>query len=403
MYGNQNHINLLVLVLFLMIPIALCAKEPRQDTAKPVSFYFGGFVKADFIRTWYHDGMIERNLLLNDFHIPSQIPLVGEPSQTLHFHAKESRFDFDIVSRLGNQKLEGFIEVDFLLSEQGNEVVSNSFSPRLRHFYIRWDGLLVGQTWSTFMITTLPLDLDLNGAMDGTVINRQVMLRYEVDNWWFAIENPTTYFTGTDDPDSSNYISESDLWPDVVIRKNFNTNRVELSVAGIARFLRATNSRYDQPAQAFGYGISAGGKIGIGKRGDEIRTVFTAGNGLGRYLAAAFIPDGFIQNNALHTRPTLSGFFSINHYWLKDLLSSNFNAAAFYSLGDKSMLNGWMNEHCYSVSGNLKYEPVQGLLFGIEVMYAYRQTADGTNGAMTRIQFSTKYRFGYTNKAAIEK
>lgn len=104
---------------------------------------------------------------------------ITDPNFNLDFHVKESRFNFDVQTQIKGQTIHGFIELDFLFSGQGNEKISNSFSPRLRHFYFEWKRLLVGQTWSSFMIVVIPDDLDLAGAMDGIVFIRQPQIRYK--------------------------------------------------------------------------------------------------------------------------------------------------------------------------------------------------------------------------------
>lgn len=47
----------------------------------------------------------------------------------------------------------GFIEIDFYgeaVSGGGNELITNSSKPRLRHAYIKYKNVLAGQTWTTF-------------------------------------------------------------------------------------------------------------------------------------------------------------------------------------------------------------------------------------------------------------
>ena len=113
-------------------------------------FAFGGYIKTDFINTWYMNGEVGSESPFRDFHLPSQIP-IGPRDENfgLDFHVKESRFNFDVTTKILGQEIHGFLELDFILSSQGDEKVSNSFNPRLRHFYFEWDRLLIGQTWST--------------------------------------------------------------------------------------------------------------------------------------------------------------------------------------------------------------------------------------------------------------
>jgi hypothetical protein len=120
-------------------------------------FAFGGYIKTDFINTWYMNGEVGSESPLRDFHLPSQIPIgPRDKNFGLDFHVKESRFNFDVTTKILGKEIHGFLELDFILSSQGDEKVSNSFNPRLRHFYFEWDRLLIGQTWSTFMIVVVP-------------------------------------------------------------------------------------------------------------------------------------------------------------------------------------------------------------------------------------------------------
>ena len=180
-------------ILLLALATSVWGQSQAIDSTE---FAFGGYVKTDFINTWYRNGEPGSESPLRDFHLPSQIP-IGPRDENfgLDFHVKESRFNFDVTTRILGQQIHGFLELDFLLSGQGDEKVSNSFNPRLRHFYFEWDHLLIGQTWSTFMIVVVPDDLDFFGATEGIVASRQPMIRYKHKNWMFALENPETTLT----------------------------------------------------------------------------------------------------------------------------------------------------------------------------------------------------------------
>ena len=86
--------------------------------------------------------------------------------------------------------------MDFLLPPGGNERVSNSYNPRLRHAFFTYGKWLFGQTWSTFQdVGALPESVDFLAASDGIVFERQPMVRYSSAGWQFAIENPETTIT----------------------------------------------------------------------------------------------------------------------------------------------------------------------------------------------------------------
>ena len=88
-------------------------------------------------------------------------------------------------------KLGTFIEMDFLVSGQGNETVSNSYSPRLRHAFITYDKWLFGQTWMTFFnVGALPENLDFVGPTEATIFGRQPMIRYTSGGLQLALGKP---------------------------------------------------------------------------------------------------------------------------------------------------------------------------------------------------------------------
>jgi hypothetical protein len=51
------------------------------------------------------------------------------------------------------------------------------------------------------------------------------------------------------------------------------------------------------------------------------------------------------------------------------------------------------NKSSWSVLGNLFYSPLPKLDIGAELRYAERELENGTDGDLTRLQFTTKYSF----------
>lgn len=114
----------------------------------------------------------------------------GQATETSHtgFNVRESRISFKVQ----HGEVSGFFEID-MYGGGGNEVVSNSSNPRLRHYYITYKNWMIGQNWSTFMpLHALPEALDFGGPHVGEVFIRETQIRYTHGNWQFAIENPET-------------------------------------------------------------------------------------------------------------------------------------------------------------------------------------------------------------------
>lgn len=388
-----------------MILIYFPLTGQTDDTKeRKTTFKFGGYVKADFLNSWYNNGDVEDTSPLKDIHFPAQIP-VGESNQNfnLDYHVKESRFNFDVKTKLLDKDIHGFVEVDFLLSTQGNERVSNSFAPRLRHFYFEWGDLLIGQTWSTFMIVVVPDDLDFAGAAEGLVFNRQPQIRYTHKNWQFALENPET--TVMDFQDATVVETEKEIFPDVIARRNFNLKNGFIGVSFLNRVLSGKTEDEDEVKKQYAFGLSGGGKIFVGDRGSDFRFMATYGSGLGRYTALGFTAGGVLdEDQNINGIGTVNGYVAYNHYWKPEKWSSSFNISAFQAFNDMDLVSEEANDRAFSLSANLKFTPAKVLMFGVEFMHAYRALANNDiDGSFNRIQFSAKYSFGYNNTVTNEK
>ena len=380
-----------------MISNLVVAQEEGTNT----TFKFGGYIKADYLNSLYKNGDVGESSPLRDYHLPGQIPVgVLDQNFDLDFHAKETRFNFDVKTNIMGKEIHGFIEMDFIASKGGDEKVSNSFNPRLRHAFFEWDRLLVGQTWSTFMVVVIPDEIDFAGVMDGLVFIRQPQFRIKAGSWWFSLENPETTIVRY--MESATIVTESEIIPDVVARKNFEGEWGGWSVAVMGRTLHAAADSVRE--SAFGYGITTGGKIRLGSRGDDLRVMATYGSGLGRYLSAGFLPGAAVDDvNLLNPIGALNGYIAFNHFWSPEKWSSSFSVSAYQAFHDDFIVSPEINQMSFKISGNLKWDPIEQLRFGIEYMYAGRKLMGGTDGTMHRIQLAAKYFFGYRNTVANEK
>ena len=203
------------------------------------SFKFGGYVKLDTIYSDYGSGSYSG--AGRDFYIAGTVPVGpkgADGESYLDFHAKESRINFRSTHLLDNgDKLGTFIEMDFLLAPGGDERISNSYQPRLRHAFLTYNNWLFGQTWMTFFnVGALPENLDFVGPAESTIFGRQAMIRYTSGNWQFAIENPETTITPYEG--GGRIVTDDNRVPDLVLRYNLKGDWGAFTAAGIVRQLR---------------------------------------------------------------------------------------------------------------------------------------------------------------------
>ncbi|QDF75734.1 MULTISPECIES: DcaP family trimeric outer membrane transporter [Shewanella] len=351
-------------------------------------FKFGGYVKADVMFSDYSNGAPDSGNLSRQFYVPGTIyGTPGNGEQVVDFQARESRFNFKTVTDLDGHKLTGFIELDFMTHTDGNERVSNSYSPRIRHAFVSFDNWTVGQTWTTFQNPgALPENLDFVGAADGTPFVRQTQVRYTNGGFQFALENPET--TVTPNGGGGRITSGSGMVPDFVVRYNFNTQGgSKFTLAGLARQLNLDKGDID--SQTMGYGVSFTGVIPIGD--DDFKLSATAGDGMGRYMALNYANAGVLDADGdIETISSYGGFASYRHWW-NDKWRSSFTLSGFKADNDVALTGGLVNEESYSGYINLLYSPVKPMTVGVEYMYAENTKQNGDKGELNRVIFSVKY------------
>lgn len=364
--------------------------------AEGTTYAFGGYAKFDAMFSDYSAGAPGSGDLGRQFYLPSAIPTGPNVSSDLvaDFQGRETRLFFraDTVTE-GGDKIGGYVEMDFLTHGDGNELVSNSYSPRLRHAFLKYNGWLFGQTWSTFQdVAALPENLDFVGPAEGTTFVRQSQVRYTTGAWEFAVENPETFYSIEDG--ASRQASGTDTMPDLVARYTFKLdNGGFIKVAGLVRQLDVHNASMDVNESAFA--VSASGKFMFGK--NDLRVMATAGAGVGRYLGLAAGVDAVatldVNDNytGLKAVDEMGAFVSYRHIW-NDQWRSNFTYG-YLSIDNPVEAPTGVTKEASSIHANLIYTLGPKLDIGAEIMMADRELENGADGDMTRLIISAKYAF----------
>lgn len=369
------------------------AQEDKGFRVGKTTVAFAGYVKTDAISQRTSGGQLPGNSILRDFLIPGAIPVGGEESGfDTDFSARQSRFIFKTATDVGSDhQLNSQIELDFMVTDGGDERVSNSFTPRLRQAFITYDNWLFGQAWSTFQnVGALPDSLDFIGVTPGTVFDRQPMVRWTKGGLQIAVEQPETAVTNSA---GGRVLAGDDQLPDVVGRYNWTGDWGSVSAAGIVRQLHVSKDDLNGVDDAaWAYGLSLSGKLNVGER-DDLRFMATAGDGLGRYIGVNIVNDAAIDSEGkLDPIFTYSGFAAYRHYWSPRVRST---IAGSYFKADNPVLltTDQVTDESWNALANIIWSPVDPLDIGIELMYAERSLEDGRSGNLQRVQISTRYNF----------
>ena len=355
------------------------------------SYSFGGFIKATATFSDYSDGDLGANSGLRDFYIPGAIPVGGtSESQDFDFSAKETRINFKSSHQLENGKtIKTHLEMDFLLPPGGNERVSNSYNPRLRHAFFTYDKWLFGQTWSTFQdVKALPEAVDFLAAPDGIVFERQPMIRYSNGPWQFAIENPET--TVTPFGGGGRIVADDNGTPDFVARYNHKADWGHISFAALLRSLAYENGAIDDSESSNGFSVT--GKFKVGDK-DDIRFNLATGSGMGRYVGLNTANGAVLDANGnLNAIDSTLGAVAYRHHW-----NSEWRTNIIYSGmdvdNDTNLTGTGVTSSVRSYQLNLLYSPVPKLTLGVGLLDANRELESGLDGDMQRIIFTAKYGF----------
>ena len=282
----------------------------------------------------------------------------------------------------------GYIELDFLVTGQGNERVSNSFSPRIRRAYIDYGNWRLGQEWSTFQNTSaIPESASFLTLSEGQVFVRQAQIRYTKGAFQFALENPNATVA---DIGGGSIESDSSYVPDIVARYNWKGDFGNVSLSALGRQLRLERAGVDE--QTFGYGVNLAGRINLWGR-DDFRFNAVAGEGLGRYVALNTF-DGAALNPTtgdLEAIPVFGGFGVWRHPFT-DTTRINIGYSALVA-DNPSYIAGTEPRFVHSAYAALLWDPLPKFTVGGEVLVGRRELENGNSGDIARVTFSTKYSF----------
>lgn len=331
------------------------------DTTLSVS----GFIKLDVVAGSNGNG--SRNAYA--IGIPRNLAGFAKSDQNdwkTGFSARETRFGIGSKTvNVAGHDLTTYIEMDFNtgIDEGGNEVVSNSYNPRLRLAYGSWNGFDFGQAYTTFTdLAALPEILD-QGKQAAFIYSRQPLVRYNMavpgGKLMMSVENPEDGFGSTSYDDQS--------YPDIAARYQIRNDFGIYSLAGIVRNLEDNTA--DETTLTGAVSLSARIPT-IGK--DDLRLQYSYG-ALGRYMGLLSYPDfnrEELANGNVEPLKTYGATAAYRHFWTpqwRSTLSLSHTEIADDINSAASTLSYF--DSATSVHANLLWSAHEKLTLGLE--YAY--------------------------------
>lgn len=303
--------------------------------------------------------------------------------------------DFNNEPRTGNAAVYGK-DLNVYTQQQ-----TNSYGFRVRHAYGQFAGLLIGQTWSTFMdVDNSPETTDYNGPIGSTFI-RQPQIRYtygtpDYGSFTAALENSASYAY---DASGATMPSSHSRMPDLVVRWDKGFSWGSMSIRGVTQETRVDDGA-GAKGQARGWG--AGSTVFVKTRGNQdfLSLAVTYGDGIGRYFnyveGAAFDA----ATRKMHLERVIG---VVAGYQLKLSPLVRINAVYGYQQNfdngytDFIVANG-LDSGRFGINRKVQqahlgpiFTPVKGVDLGVEAIWAERKTLAGEKGEMLRLNFMAKY------------
>lgn len=314
-------------------------------------------------------------------------------------------------SRLGLKTVTGTAEGDLTTVVEG-DFWGGDF--RLRQAYGRWNGITAGQTWSnfhTFVGTTETLDF--TGPLGRDSVLRQSQLRYSTGGLHIALEDPDgvpsgkSFTGGYDGTVNGQSIAGVDVdrknsLPDLSVRYESRYGAGRFSTAAVVRevgFDDGSNSDSE-----IGWGAFIAGSYPL-TSSLVVRAQLTGGEGIGGYMKGNPAPAAYRIGNTLHSLTAWGGTLGAT----LDVGPGAFNLAYSYTHTDwddaiddgltvvnEDAADDFVNaydETYQLVHLNYLWQPTKQITYGVEIAHARRETVDGRDGAITRLQGSAIYKF----------
>lgn len=376
------------------LQISATPSAPAINMSPHTTFSYKGYVKVDALASRFSAGELASSSAGRDFYLPSSTPVGnGNSSQVFDLHAKQTRINFGTKTALDNGKtLSSQVELDFMVSLDGNERATNGYEPEIRHAFIQYDQWILGQTWSNFMdVKALPDTLDFIGPSEGTVFVRQAQLRFTQGGLSVALENPETTLSTTLAAPNNNMVSGDGRLPDVTARYVHDLGKQgHLSAALLLRELRHDNNGQDDTEIATGVNVS--GRLNLNST-CNLRGAIHYGQGIGRYVGANLVNDAVLDaQDQLHLIDVTAGFVAFQHQWQPKLRSS-VGVSMFKADIPTNIIGTGLTEKSQSAHANLIYNVTPSFEVGAELLHGERELSSGLDGKVDRLQFAAKYSF----------
>ena len=331
-------------------PPTFLAAPKVVDLGGGVTLDFYGYIKADFIKDYDFD-LGDTTSGLIRIGLPNGAP----PGENTREHLRETRIGFNV-------------ERDDLFAKfEGDFFGGDSFELRLRHAYVSYAGVMIGQNWMHWMsVDNLARTNDFQGPV-GLPFARLPQLRYTWDN------GSGLFLSGAIEEDP---ISDNDVFVSLAAKKEYDWGF--LRAAGMWRDTDVNQTRIN------GWGLNLSSVVTPWQNG-KIKANFVTGNGTVDLLTDGWSGVSVYDGDEV---PYNAFTVSIEQKFLED-----FAVGAAYGRSTVDRASGSETKRLETVHITGWYEATDNIRFGLEYFNGKRHQGDGASFDAGRVQFSSVITF----------
>lgn len=336
----------------------------------------------------------------NDF-VTSLIPIPTHHFGQFKIFANQSRFNLKVVGRIKKRTIVSFIEGNF-------NGTNNAF--KLRHAYVSFLGLTIGQTWSTFMdLQAAPFTIDGEGP-NNQISGRHPMIRYTYyykDILDVAVAAEMSEILMTELPVLPFKVyNQPQRTPDFTAHIKYDGNFGHIQLGGVFRMMNYGDSL--QPKKSLfipGGGVSISGTFHLWKDA-MLYYQLNGGKGIATYIQdLSFynydVLPGFnglrINSSKMSTVWMYGGYIGLQQHWTKKLHSNVVYGITKLETPDNSKYFEVLVPSYYKygqyVAINTLWNFFDYATAGIEILWGERVNLNGEKGHAHRVNLLMQYNF----------
>lgn len=322
--------------------------------------------------------------------VPAKIPVAGDPTEggggEFNMNANGSQIRWDVRAPNASGSPRFYYQNDFF-GQSGSDM-----KYRLQHLYGSVHNIVGGFTYGVFENPDAwPDTVDYEGPNAVNFARRPLVhYKHKLNDTWnatFGVEKPDIYIDTTGDDTATTETPMPDLGANL---RWENSDLGHMQFSAIVRSLSVDSPTLGDETVA-GWGFNVGGGLNV-TGNDTVLALVNYGEGIGGMgNDTSFVNSdaAFNANGELEALPYWSAMLALTHKW-----NEKWRSTATYGYANLDNTDGQTGDSYHAttyVSANVVCQLRKQLTVGLEGLYGDKETKDGAEGDVFRVQLGFVY------------